>query len=96
MIFEHAILMVEPGREQEFEAAFAAAPDVFAQAEGCHGAELRRCVETPSRYVLIVGWDTVEAHTEGFRGSPLFTAWREIVGGFFASPPEVEHYSVVS
>lgn len=96
MIFEHAVLMIEPGRESEFEAAFAAAPEVFARADGCHGAELRRCTETPSRYVVIVGWDSVEAHTVGFRESPLFTEWRGIVGGFFASPPAVEHYSPVT
>lgn len=95
MIFEHAILLVEPGREDEFESAFAGAPAILGRAEGCHGAELRRCIEEPGQYELIVGWDDVEAHTERFRGSPLFSEWRGLVGEFFAAPPVVKHYSVV-
>jgi len=33
-------------------------------------------------------------HTEGFRDSPAFTGWREIVGPFFVEPPRVEHVHV--
>jgi heme-degrading monooxygenase HmoA len=96
MIYEHAILEIESGREAEFEAAFERAPAaIFAQARGCHGAELRRCIERPSRYELLVGWDDVAAHTEGFRESELFKEWRALVGGFFAAPPTVEHYEVI-
>jgi heme-degrading monooxygenase HmoA len=95
MIFEHAVLPIQPGREAEFEAAFATARAIFARAEGCHGAELRRGIEEPSTYVLLVGWDTVEAHTVGFRESPLFGEWRAIAGGFFATPPTVAHYQPV-
>jgi heme-degrading monooxygenase HmoA len=95
VIFEHAIVSIDPGRAEEFESAFAQAPALFARAAGCHGAELRRCIEDPSQYELLVGWDDVEAHTEGFRGSPLFTEWRNLVGGFFTSPPTVKHYRVV-
>jgi heme-degrading monooxygenase HmoA len=95
MIFEHAILSIAPGREDEFESAFAGAPAIFARADGCHGIELRRSIEEPSRYEVIVGWDTVEAHNEGFRGSPLFSEWRGLVGEFFAAPPAMQHYRIV-
>lgn len=95
MIFEHAILEIEPGREAEFEAAFERAPAIFAQVDGCHGAELRRCIERPNRYELLVGWDDVAAHTEGFRQSELFTQWRALVGEYFAAPPAVEHYEAI-
>ncbi len=96
MILEHALISIEPGREAEFETAFlGGAPEIFAQAEGCHGVELRRCIERPSHFLLLVKWDSVEAHMVGFRESPLFEQWRAIVSGFFASPPSVEHYSAV-
>ena len=96
MILEHLILSIVPGREEEFEAAFAAAPAVFARAEGCHGIELRRCHEEPSRYLMFVWWDSVEHHMAGFRESPLFSEWRGLVGEFFAAPPAMEHYRPVA
>lgn len=95
MIFEHAILSIQPGREDEFESAFAKAPELFARVEGCHGIELRRCIEEPSTYQIILGWDDLEAHTVRFRESPHFTEWRGLVGEYFASPPAVQHYRIV-
>ncbi|MEX2263436.1 MAG: antibiotic biosynthesis monooxygenase, partial [Bryobacteraceae bacterium] len=52
--------------------------------------ELRRCIETKGRYLLLVRWETLEAHTVGFRESPLFQQWRGVIGGFFDAPPQVE------
>jgi hypothetical protein len=31
-----------------------------------------------------------------FRGGPLFAEWRALVGPFFAAPPVVEHFELVS
>jgi heme-degrading monooxygenase HmoA len=49
-------------------------------------------VETPSRYVLLVQWDSLEAHTEGFRGSEAFEEWRRLLHHFYEPMPLVEHY----
>ena len=35
-------------------------------------------------------------HTIGFRQSPAFTEWRDIVGPFFAGAPNVEHYELLT
>ncbi|ATY13044.1 antibiotic biosynthesis monooxygenase [Amycolatopsis sp. AA4] len=91
MIRELAQIDVRPGTEAEFEKAVAKAKPLFDQAEGCHGAVLWRGVEKPARYRLVVLWETVEHHTVTFRGSPDFQRWRELVGEYFAAPPEVEH-----
>jgi hypothetical protein len=40
-------------------------------------------------------WDTLEDYTVAFRGSPLFTQWRAMVGDYFAQPPHVEHFELV-
>ena len=40
-------------------------------------------------------WETLENHTVDFRGSEDFTAWRGLVGQYFAAPPEVEHTETV-
>lgn len=95
MILEVAMLAVHAGQEPAFEAAMAKAAPVIAGSPGYVSHELRRCVETPGRYLLLVQWETLEAHTVGFRQSPAFVQWREIIGGFFAEPPNVEHYTGV-
>jgi heme-degrading monooxygenase HmoA len=92
MILESGILSIQPGQEAAFEAALPAARAVITSASGCHGIEVRRCVERPSHYLLLVQWDAVEDHMVGFRNSDLFVQWRAIVGPFFAAPPAVEHF----
>ena len=52
---------------------------------------LQRSAEKPSRYRLFVKWDTIENHTQDFRGSVDFQEWRKLVAHCFAVPPDVEH-----
>ncbi|MCG7205057.1 antibiotic biosynthesis monooxygenase family protein [Streptomyces arenae] len=92
VVVEHAELTVEAGREQEFQEVFGKAREVLAGADGFRWAELLSCVERPRVFLLLVGWDSVEAHTAGFRESERFARWRALVGPFFAAPPAVEHY----
>jgi hypothetical protein len=53
MITEIAQIEVKPGLEAEFEAAVKKATPIFKRSKGCHGMELRRSVEKPSRYRLL-------------------------------------------
>ena len=53
---------------------------------------LTRGVESPSRFVLLVDWDSVEAHEGNFRASDRFGRWRAAIGPHFARPPQVGHY----
>jgi heme-degrading monooxygenase HmoA len=76
MITEIAQIEVKPGLEAEFEAAVKKAAPIFKRSKGCHGMELRRSIEKPSRYRLFVSWETVEDHTVGFRNSTEFQEWR--------------------
>lgn len=57
--------------------------------------QLQRCIEHPSRYVLLVNWDSLEDHTEGFRGSVQYDEWRALLHHFYEPFPTVEHYSLV-
>src|SRR6201994_3548436 len=87
MVTEIAQIEVKPGTEKDFEAAVAKARPLFLRAKGGKGFELHRSVEKPSRYRLMVKWETLENHTVDFRGSDEFTAWRGLVGQYFAAPP---------
>ena len=96
MILEVADIRIHPGQQAAFEAAIQHGLDsVASQAKGFKGAKVNRGIESPERYVLQIFWDTLEDHTVGFRQGPLFAQWRAIVGPFFASPPVVEHFSLV-
>ena len=87
------MLDVVPGRESAFEVAFAEAEALIAVARGYRSHELLRCIERESRYLLLVRWDSLEAHTEGFRGSPEYGRWKALLHAFYDPHPEVEHYS---
>jgi heme-degrading monooxygenase HmoA len=92
MILEHAVLDVRPGEAQRFEAAFAEAKAIIASMPGFRSLRLDRCVEQPSRYLLLVEWERLEDHTEGFRGSTEFQRWRALLHHFYDPFPTVEHY----
>lgn len=92
MILETAALDVKPGQEAAFEAAFAEARTIIASMPGHLGHELLACIEKPSRYLLLVRWETLEDHTEGFRGSPDYQRWKALLHHFYDPFPEVEHW----
>ena len=95
MILEMAHIEVKAGGEASFERAVAEATPLFQAAPGCRGMELHRVIETPSRYILMVRWDTLEDHTIRFRSSEAFQQWRALAGPHFAGPPEVLHTRIV-
>lgn len=95
MILEVAILDVRPGQETEFEAAFGQASGIIAGMPGYAGHEIKRCLEKPSRYILLVNWRTLEDHTVGFRGSPQYQEWKTLLHHFYDPFPTVEHYAAL-
>jgi heme-degrading monooxygenase HmoA len=96
MITEHAILDVRPGREREFESAFAKAKPIIAGMPGFRSLTLKRCIETPSRFLLLVEWQRLEDHTVGFRMSEGYENWRSLLHHFYDPFPIVEHFSSVA
>ncbi|WP_405098831.1 antibiotic biosynthesis monooxygenase family protein [Micromonospora sp. NBC_01412] len=92
MVLEVALIDVMPGHEDTFAAAYAQGHEILATTPGCRSVRMTRGVESPSRFVLLVEWDSVEAHEANFRGTERFTRWRELIGPHFAGPPLVEHF----
>lgn len=92
MILEHAVLNVKKGQSVAFEAALKRARPLIEASEGFQKMEVRPCVETKDRYLLLVWWSSLEAHTVGFRGSSRFTEWREALHAFYEPFPTVQHY----
>lgn len=95
VILETAVLDIRAGQSEAFERSFTEARSLIAQTPGYQRCELRRCLEKTDRYLLLVWWDTLESHTEGFRGSPQYEQWRRLLHHYYTPFPEVEHYAFV-
>lgn len=97
MILEIADIRIKPGTQTGFEAAIEkGVKDVIRKARGFKGYKINKGIESPQRYVLMIFWQTLENHTVDFRESPAFQEWRALVGPYFAGPPAVEHYTLLS
>lgn len=92
MITEIAILDIIPEQTDAFEAAFAQAQTLIAGIPGYREHELQRCLENDHRYLLLVRWETLEAHTVNFRESPEYQQWKQLLHHFYDPFPVVEHY----
>jgi heme-degrading monooxygenase HmoA len=95
VVLEVAILDVKRGEHEAFEAAFGEAQAIISSMPGYLSHELQRCLEAESRYLLLVRWEDLEAHTEGFRGSPEYQRWKALLHHFYDPFPTVEHYESV-
>ena len=96
MIVEHAVLSVRPGQEEAFIVAITEGLPLLAATEGFISAQISRGIESPSTFILDVEWDSVAAHTEGFRGSDRFAAWKALTHHFYDPFPVVEHFAPIA
>lgn len=96
MILEIANLNVTAGETGAFEAAFKQAQSIIDSMPGYISHELQRCLERPNHYALLVRWGTLQAHTEGFRGSPQYQQWKALLHHFYDPFPTVEHYEQIA
>jgi heme-degrading monooxygenase HmoA len=94
MIVEIAIIDIKTGENAAFEANLEKAQAIINQSKGYISHEFHQCIEQENRYMLFIRWETLEAHTVGFRESDLFKEWRGLIGQFFATPPNVQHYDM--
>jgi len=95
MILEVAILDVKLGEELRFEETFSRAQTIISSMPGYLSHQLQKCIENPSRYILLVNWQTLEDHTVGFRESEQYQEWRSLLHSFYEPFPQVEHYTSV-
>ena len=96
MILEVAVLNIRIGSEAAYEAAFREASPIISAMPGYVSHQLQRCIEVPNRYILLVNWESIEAHTVGFRGSPEYQSWKRLLHHFYDPFPTVEHYEFAS
>lgn len=95
MILEVAILNVKEGREKEFERDFLLAGQYISAIKGYIRHSLRKCLEQDNKYILLVDWESLEAHTVGFRESVQYLEWKKLLHDYYDPFPVVEHYELL-
>jgi heme-degrading monooxygenase HmoA len=98
MILEVAQLPVKAGEEAAFETAFADAAKIISAQRGYVSHELARGADEDngSHYVLLVRWETVTAHQDGFRNSADYQKWRALLHKFYEPGIAVAHFATVA
>jgi heme-degrading monooxygenase HmoA len=86
---------VKPGLVESFLAALGEAKPLMLAQPGCRSLQIVRSIETPNRFVLLVEWDSVEDHEQGFRGSAAYGEWRRLLHHHYDPMPVVEHFTTV-
>jgi heme-degrading monooxygenase HmoA len=92
MLLEIALIDVQPGSETAFEAGYRGVVSALRESEGLLSIRMTHGIETPTRFVLMVEWESLAAH-QGFRDSDRYAVWRSGIGPHFAQPPQVEHFT---
>lgn len=92
MIYEVAIQHVEAEKRDEYVKVFS---DILLKTNfaGSHGIKFLTSVEDPTRVILIIEWDSVEAHTR-HRGTPPHNAMREVTSTYQTKKSEGAHFIV--
>ncbi len=92
MIIEHVYLKIRPEQDRAFEAAFQQAKAVIYPMDGLNAVQLIKHVTDQHRYILMIFWDSIEHHTEGFRKSAAYQQWKALLHPFYEPMPTVEYY----
>ena len=95
MILEVAVLNVIPGLEDDFLEAFSKAKDIIASMAGYISLQLKKCIEHTNQFILLVEWEKLTDHTEGFRQSKEYQQWKALLHHFYDPFPTVEHYESI-
>lgn len=95
MITEIVLLYTREKESDLFENAFRQAREIISKMKGYLEHELQKCIEKENKYVLIIRWNTIEDHIEGFRKSDAYKEWKRLLHHFYEPFPVVEHYQKV-
>ncbi|MGW0523444.1 antibiotic biosynthesis monooxygenase family protein [Crossiella sp. NPDC003009] len=84
MVLEITELLLRPGAEERFTAFAEVTVRRLLTEPGCLSARLTRGLENPSRFVLLVEWETIT------RSAAPARQWPPELTPLFAAPPLIE------
>lgn len=93
MVIERAEILAKAGTADAFAAALSERGiPLLAGHLGCRSVKVGRGVETPDKFLLLVEWDSVEAHVTATQ-TPRHAEFRDLVGPF-AAGGSAEHFVI--
>ena len=95
MILEVANLYVKDNVQYRFEKDFVIASKFISSIDGYIKHSLSKCIEVQNKYILLVEWDNLESHTEGFRNSTQYLEWKKLLHHYYEPFPIVEHFEPI-
>jgi heme-degrading monooxygenase HmoA len=92
MIHEIVIQHVEAEKRDEYIQVFG---EILKKADyaGSYGIKFFTSIEDPTRVILMIEWDSVEAHTQ-HRGTPTHNAMREATARYQTQKSDGGHFMV--
>lgn len=91
MIYEIALFPVKTDQIDSFRRAFCEVTHLLSRAKGYEGHLLMQGIEKPSNFNLIVKWQSLEDHTQGFEASEDHHLFITCLQEYLAAEPSVHH-----
>jgi quinol monooxygenase YgiN len=78
-----------------FEEAYKKAGKLLEESAFCLGYHVIHGEEEPDHYIVIIDWTSTQDHMNGFRQSPQFMPFFNLVKQFYNNIDEMKHYKAV-
>ncbi|MGV7350048.1 antibiotic biosynthesis monooxygenase family protein [Mycobacterium kansasii] len=96
MILEIGRITIKPGMDEKFiEMVSTHGAEIFDNATGCVGMQLRKSAVKPGSFALLLRWQTLDNHYVDFRESEGYGRWRELTTDLFAEVAEIDDFELV-
>lgn len=82
-------------QHSSFEEAYKKAGKLLEESTFCLGYQVIHGEEEPDHYIVIIDWTSTQDHMNGFRQSPQFMPFFNLVKPFYNSIEEMKHYKTV-
>jgi hemoglobin len=96
VIVEYTRYKIDAERRTAFADAYKKAAEPLKASEQCLAYELTQCGEDPDYYILRIEWSSEEGHLQGFRKSPEFVSFFELVRPYVKDIEEMRHYRLIA
>lgn len=87
--------IIPPDEHESFEETYKQAGKYLKESEFCLGYQLINGNEEPDNYIVLIRWNSMEEHLNGFRKSADFMPFFNLVKPFLNNIQEMKHYDIV-
>jgi quinol monooxygenase YgiN len=91
MVYEIVEMTCDPARREEYVEVIQRAMRAWSPS-GYHGGKVYACIEDPARVIVLLEWDSVEAHKRHY-GDPARDQFLAALAPYPTVPNVVRHYT---